>query len=156
MVEDELHGTGDESDTPSAIGPYRIRGVIGEGGMGVVYAAEQHSPVRRQVALKMMRPEVASRDVLSRFEAERQALSVMDHPGIARVLDAGVTDDDRPYFVMELVKGVPIDAYSDRFRLTGKTCLMKQVDIRHKRACQRVQTDHIIRDNRITDINQAL
>ncbi|MCG6955699.1 MAG: serine/threonine-protein kinase [Gemmatimonadetes bacterium] len=106
------------SGAPQVVGPYHIVQLIGEGGMGVVYDAEQFEPVRRRVALKMMKPGMDSREVVARFEAERQALAVMDHPGIAKVLDAGVADDGRPYFVMELVRGVRIDEYCDRFRLT--------------------------------------
>ena len=90
----------------SQIGPYTLREQIGEGGMGVVYVAEQTKPVKRKVALKLVKPGMASKDVVARFEAERQALAMMDHPNIAKVLDAGATDSGRPYFVMELVKGV--------------------------------------------------
>jgi serine/threonine protein kinase len=96
------------------IGPYTLLEQIGEGGMGVVYMAEQHEPVKRRVALKIVKPGMDSRQVIARFEAERQALSLMDHPNIARVLDAGTTAPTdggypgRPYFVMELVKGQPI------------------------------------------------
>jgi len=97
---------------------YRILGVIGEGGFGVVYEAEQHRPVRRRVALKVLKPGMDSKAVLARFEAERQALAMMDHPGIARVLDAGETDRGAPFFVMELVRGSPITDYCDKNRLT--------------------------------------
>ncbi|MBA4067691.1 MAG: serine/threonine protein kinase, partial [Isosphaera sp.] len=86
--------------------------------MGVVWLAEQTAPVRRQVALKVIRPGMDSRTVLARFEAERQALALMDHPNIAKVFDAGATADGRPFFVMELVDGVPITDYCDRHRLT--------------------------------------
>ncbi len=86
---------------------YKIRQEIGEGGMGTVFLAEQLRPVRRQVALKLIKRGMDSRNVLARFESERQALALMDHPHIARVLDAGTTDDGRPFFVMELVKGIP-------------------------------------------------
>jgi non-specific serine/threonine protein kinase/serine/threonine-protein kinase len=103
---------------PETIGPYHVVNVIGDGGMGVVYAAEQLHPVRRRVAVKMLKPGLATRDVVGRFEAEREALSVMDHPGIAKILDAGVTETGRPYFVMELVRGIRLDEYCDRFRLT--------------------------------------
>ncbi len=102
----------------SAIGPYRLLEVIGEGGMGVVFMAEQHEPVRRRVALKLVKPGMDSRQVVARFEAERQALALMDHPNIARVFDAGATPSGRPYFVMELVRGIPITDYCDRERLT--------------------------------------
>jgi serine/threonine protein kinase len=89
----------------SVIGPYRLMEQIGEGGMGLVFVAVQQHPVRRKVALKVIKPGMDSRDVIARFEAERQALALMDHPNIARVLDAGTTDSGRPYFVMELVRG---------------------------------------------------
>ena len=92
---------------------YKIRQEIGEGGMGTVYLAEQLRPVRRQVALKLIKPGMDSRNVLARFESERQALALMEHPHIARVLDAGTTADGRPFFVMELVKGIPITEYCD-------------------------------------------
>ena len=97
----------------TVIGPYKLLEQIGEGGMGVVYMAEQTRPVRRKVALKIIKPGMDTRQVIARFEAERQALALMDHPNIARVLDAGVSDGGRPYFVMELVKGVPITQYCD-------------------------------------------
>ena len=86
---------------------------IGDGGMGVVYMADQQDPVRRRVALKIIKPGMDTRQVIARFEAERQALALMDHPNIARALDAGVTDSGRPYFVMELVRGIPITDYAD-------------------------------------------
>ena len=89
----------------TVIGPYKLLEQIGEGGMGVVFMAEQTEPVRRRVALKVIKPGMDSRQVIARFEAERQALAMMDHPNIARVLDAGTTDSGRPYFVMELVRG---------------------------------------------------
>jgi len=90
------------------VGPYKLLQQIGEGGMGIVYMAEQEQPVRRRVALKIIKPGMDSRQVIARFEAERQALAMMDHPNIARVLDAGTTASGRPYFVMELVHGVPL------------------------------------------------
>src|SRR5262249_1959974 len=92
----------------TVIGRYKLLEQIGEGGLGLVYVAEQQQPVKRRVALKLIRPGMDSRQVVARFEAERQALALMDHPNIARVLDAGATEAGRPYFVMELVKGVPI------------------------------------------------
>jgi serine/threonine protein kinase/tetratricopeptide (TPR) repeat protein len=101
----------------AAVGPYKLVEAIGEGGMGTVYLARQHEPVKRLVALKVIKPGMDSRQVLARFEAERQALALMDHPNIARVLDAGATESGRPYFVMELVKGVPITRYCDDHRL---------------------------------------
>jgi len=99
-------------------GRYKVLGVIGEGGFGVVYEAEQTQPVRRRVAMKVIKPGMDSRAVVARFEAERQALAVMDHPGIARVLDAGETDRGLPFFVMELVRGEPITAFCDKNRLS--------------------------------------
>ena len=96
------------------IGTYKLLEAIGEGGMGVVYMAEQTQPVRRKVALKIIKPGMDTRQVIARFEAERQALALMDHPNIARVLDAGATGSGRPYFVMELVKGIPITDYCDQ------------------------------------------
>jgi tRNA A-37 threonylcarbamoyl transferase component Bud32 len=96
------------------IGRYRLLEQIGEGGFGMVYVAEQKDPVKRRVALKIIKLGMDSRQVVGRFEAERQALAMMDHPNIAKVLDAGATETGRPYFVMELVKGVPITKYCDR------------------------------------------
>src|SRR5688572_16179103 len=90
------------------IGPYKLLQQIGEGGFGVVWLAEQEQPVRRRVALKVIKSGMDTREVIARFEAERQALALMDHPNIARVFDAGETDAGRPYFVMELVRGIPI------------------------------------------------
>ena len=92
----------------TVIGPYKLLQPIGEGGMGTVFMAEQQRPVQRKVALKVVKPGMDSRQVLARFEAERQALALMDHPNVAKVLDAGATEGGRPYFVMELIKGVPI------------------------------------------------
>jgi len=99
------------------IGPYKLMEQIGEGGMGLVFVAEQEQPVRRRVALKLIKPGMDSRAVIARFEAERQALALMDHPNIATVLDAGTTPSGSPYFVMELVKGVPITEFCDQNRL---------------------------------------
>src|SRR5262245_31101528 len=104
----------------SQIGPYKLLQQIGEGGMGVVYMAEQEQPVRRQVALKVIKSGLDSAQVLARFEAERQALALMDHPNIAKVLDAGTTASGRPYFVMELVKGIPITQFCDENQLTPR------------------------------------
>ena len=121
----------------TVIGPYKLLEVIGEGGMGVVYMADQAEPVRRRVALKVIKPGMDSRQVIARFEAERQALALMDHPNIAKVLDAGATDSGRPYFVMELVRGIPITDYCDRTRLPvrGRLELFEQV-------CRAVQHAH--------------
>ena len=102
------------------IGPYKLLQPIGEGGMGVVYMAEQEKPIRRRVALKVIKAGMDTDQVVARFEAERQALALMDHQNIARVLDAGATESGRPYFVMELVKGVPITEYCDQDRLTPR------------------------------------
>jgi serine/threonine protein kinase/thioredoxin-like negative regulator of GroEL len=102
---------------PTEIGPFRILERIGEGGMGVVYLAEQTEPVRRRVALKVIKLGMDTKQVVARFEAERQALAMMDHPNIAKVLDGGVTPDGRPYFVMECVRGIPITDYCDRHSL---------------------------------------
>ena len=95
------------------IGPYRLMEKIGEGGFGQVFVAEQVKPLRRRVALKLLKPWMGSKEVIARFEAERQALAMMDHPNIARVLDAGTTAAGQPYFVMELVRGVPITEFCD-------------------------------------------
>ena len=104
----------------TVIGPYKLLQQIGEGGMGVVYMAEQEQPVRRRVALKIIKPGMDSAQVSARFEVERQALALMDHQNIARVVDAGTTDSGRPYFVMELVKGVPITRFCDDNHLTPR------------------------------------
>ena len=98
----------------TVIGPYKLLEQIGEGGMGVVFVAEQTQPVRRKVALKVIKPGMDTRQVIARFEAERQALAMMDHPNIAKVLDGGATESGRPYFVMELVRGMPITEYCDQ------------------------------------------
>src|SRR5204863_1626244 len=110
---------------------------IGEGGMGTVFMAEQTQPVHRKVALKVIKPGMDSRQVIARFEAERQALALMDHPNIARVLDAGTTASGRPYFVMELVHGVPITRYCDDRRLPPAERLELFVQV-----CQAVQHAH--------------
>jgi eukaryotic-like serine/threonine-protein kinase len=121
----------------TSIGPYKLLEPIGEGGMGVVYMAEQTHPVRRKVALKIIKPGMDTKQVIARFEAERQALALMDHPNIARVLDAGATESGRPYFGMELVCGVPITDYSDRSRLPVPERLNLFVQV-----CQAVQHAH--------------
>jgi hypothetical protein len=105
------------------IGRYKLLQKLGEGGMGAVYMAEQEEPVRRRVALKLIKPGMDSAQVIARFEAERQALALMDHQNIARVLDAGAPPGGRPYFVMELVHGVPIATHCDENRLTLRECL---------------------------------
>ncbi len=119
------------------IGPYKLLQQIGEGGMGVVYMADQTEPVARRVALKIIKPGMDSRQVLARFEAERQALALMDHPNIAKVLDAGTTITGRPYFVMELVKGVSITQYCDDNHLTVQQRLELFVPV-----CQAIQHAH--------------
>jgi eukaryotic-like serine/threonine-protein kinase len=103
-----------------AVGPYTLLEQLGAGGMGTVFLARQTEPVKRQVALKLIKSGMDSKAVLARFEAERQALALMDHPNIARALDAGATASGQPYFVMELVKGVPITRYCDEQRLTPR------------------------------------
>ncbi len=110
----------DHQHNGNRVGRYKLLQQIGEGGMGTVYMAEQTQPVERRVALKIIKPGMDSKQIISRFEAERQALAMMDHPNIAKVLDAGETDNGRPYFVMELVKGVPITEYCDEHHLTPK------------------------------------
>jgi serine/threonine protein kinase len=132
-------------------GRYKIRQEIGEGGMGSVYFAEQIKPIRRQVALKLVKPGMDSRTVLARFESERQALALMDHPHIAKVLDAGTTEQGRPFFVMELVKGIPLTEYCDRHRLDlpERLALFRQI-------CTAIQHAHqkgvIHRDLKPTNI----
>jgi serine/threonine protein kinase len=121
----------------TVIGPYKLIEQIGEGGMGTVYVAQQTAPVKRVVAIKLIKPGMDSKAVLARFEAERQALALMDHPNIAKVLDAGSTDSGRPYFVMELVKGVPITKYCDEHRLTPKERLELFIPV-----CQAIQHAH--------------
>jgi eukaryotic-like serine/threonine-protein kinase len=119
------------------IGPYKLLEELGEGGMGVVYMAQQTEPIKRKVALKIIKPGMDTRQVIARFEAERQALAMMDHPHIARVLDAGSTDECRPYFVMELVRGTPVTDYCDRERLSIHDRLRLFMDV-----CRAVQHAH--------------
>ncbi len=119
------------------IGPYKLLEIIGEGGMGVVYLAEQQEPVRRQVALKVIKPGMDSKQIVARFEAERQALALMDHPNIARVLEAGAIDTGHPYFVMELVRGIAITDYCDQARLTVR----QRLDV-FMQVCRAVQHAH--------------
>ncbi|HUG66549.1 MAG TPA: protein kinase [Pirellulaceae bacterium] len=121
----------------SLIGPYKLLEQIGEGGMGVVFMAQQSQPVKRRVALKLIKPGMDTRQVIARFEAERHALALMDHPHIARVLDAGATEAGRPYFVMELVHGVQITDYCDREQLDTRQRLKLLVDV-----CRAVQHAH--------------
>ena len=120
------------------IGPYKLREQIGEGGFGVVYVAEQSKPVRRKVALKIIKPGMDSKDVIARFEAERQALALMDHPNIAKVFDAGATElTAARIFVMELVRGVPITEFCDEQKLSTRERLQLFVDI-----CRAIQHAH--------------
>jgi serine/threonine protein kinase len=114
---------GPNANVPEAItqvGPFKLLEKIGEGGLGVVYMAEQKEPIRRRVAVKLIKPGMDSREVIARFEAERQALALMDHPNIARIFDAGTTDSGHPYFAMELVRGVRITDYCDRHNLSTR------------------------------------
>jgi serine/threonine-protein kinase len=121
----------------SVIGAYKLLEQIGEGGMGLVFVAEQQQPLKRRVALKVIKPGMDSRQVIARFEAERQALALMDHAHIAQVHDGGTTAEGRPYFVMELVKGTPITAYCDQHRLTTRRRLELFLDV-----CSAVQHAH--------------
>jgi len=119
------------------IGPYKLLEQIGQGGFGTVYMAEQTSPIKRKVALKVLKAGMDSNEVIARFEAERQALAMMEHPNIARVLDGGTTEQGRPYFVMELVRGVPVTEYCDEARATTEERLQLFVEI-----CRAVQHAH--------------
>jgi serine/threonine protein kinase len=121
----------------TVIGPYKLLQLIGEGGFGVVYMAEQETPVRRRMALKVIKAGMDTHAVIARFEAERQALAMMDHPNIARVLDAGATVTGRPYFVMELVKGIPITQYCDEACQDTRQRLALFIDV-----CRAVQHAH--------------
>jgi len=111
------------------LGPYTLRERLGEGGMGIVYRAEQSHPIARSVALKLIKRGMDTAQVIRRFESEREALALMNHPGIARVLDAGRSDDGRPYFVMEHVAGLPLDAFCDQQRLDNRSRLRLLVQV---------------------------
>jgi serine/threonine protein kinase/tetratricopeptide (TPR) repeat protein len=119
------------------IGPYKLLRVLGEGGFGVVYLAQQERPVKRKVALKVIKPGMDSKQVIVRFEAERQALALLDHPNIASVFNAGTTEAERPYFVMELVKGIRITEYCDKNNLDTRERLKLFIDV-----CKAVQHAH--------------
>ncbi len=119
------------------IGQYKLLEEIGEGGMGIVFVAERERPLRQRVALKIIKPGMDSREVIARFEAERQALALMDHPNVAKVLDAGTTESGQPYFVMEHIKGVPITDYCDERKLSTKDRLRL-----FRQICQGVQHSH--------------
>lgn len=121
----------------SAIGNYKLRELIGEGGFGMIYRADQLQPVRRPVAIKIIKPGMDSREVLARFESERQALAMMDHPHIAQVLDAGISSMGRPYFVMELVRGLPITRFCDESKLDVRDRLKVFVTV-----CRAIQHAH--------------
>jgi eukaryotic-like serine/threonine-protein kinase len=127
----------DSETIPDVIGPYELVGVLGEGGMGVVYEAEQRHPVRRRVALKIVRLGMDTRQVVARFKSERQALAAMDHPYVAKVFDAGQTVSGRPYFVMEIVRGAPLLQYCSRERLGLRERLALFVLV-----CQAIQHAH--------------
>ena len=132
------YGAGPIAEGPgTVIGPYKLLEQIGEGGMGVVYVADQTKPVRRKVALKIIKPGMDTKQVIARFEAERQALAMMDHPNIACVHDGGTTESGRPYFVMELVRGVPITEYCDGEQLSIRERLELFVPV-----CRAVQHAH--------------
>ncbi len=121
----------------TVIGRYKLLQQIGEGGFGVVYMAEQREPVKRRVALKIIKLGMDTKQVMARFEAERQALAMMDHPNIAKVLDAGATETGRPYFVMELVKGIPITKYCDDHNLSTTDRLKLFIQV-----CSAIQHAH--------------
>src|SRR6516162_3983847 len=137
--EKETEDYGDPTARVGAVlaGKYKLIEEIGEGGMGTVYMAQQTEPVKRAVAVKVVKAGMDSKAVLTRFEAERQALAMMDHPNIAKVLDAGTTDGGRPFFVMELVKGTPITRYCDEHKLTPSQRLELFVPV-----CQAIQHAH--------------
>src|SRR5438552_8340090 len=125
------------NEVGTLIGPYKLLQQIGEGGMGTVFMAEQQRPVRRMVAIKIIKPGLDTRQAIPPFEAQRQALAMMDHPNIAKVFDAGATDAGRSYFVMELVRGIPITDYCDQHQLTPRQRLELFVQV-----CQAVQHAH--------------
>jgi len=134
---DSTRTESDGSESHDRIGPYRILEKLGEGGMGEVYRAEQREPIRRHVALKLIKAGMDTKQVVARFEAERQALALMSHPNIAQVYEAGTTEQGRPFFVMEFVPGVPITQYCDKHRLTNR----ERLEL-FAQACEGVQHAH--------------
>src|SRR5688572_7990062 len=132
-----ISGASIDSHTPNQIGPYELLQELGEGGCGIAYLAHQAAPVKRQVALKVIKPGMDTKAVIARFEAERQVLALLDHPNIAKVFDAGTTGEGRPYFVMELVRGIAITEYCAQSRLgiSDRLSLFVQV-------CQAIQHAH--------------
>ena len=139
----------------SQIDRYKLLNVLGEGGMGIVYLAEQERPIKRRIALKVIKPGMDSKSVIARFEAERQALALLDHPNIAHVYDAGTTETGRPYFVMEHVKGIPITEHCDSLKLTIKERLLLILKV-----CEAVQHAHqkgiIHRDIKPSNVQVAI
>ena len=137
--EDSLESILNHGDnlTPTQIGPYKVLNRLGDGGFGVVYEAQQSEPVKRRVALKVIKPGMDSKRVIARFDAERQALALMNHPHIARVLDGGLTDRGLPYFVMEIVRGMPITEFCDRNTLSFEERLRLLIPV-----CEAVQHAH--------------
>ena len=133
----QMTGEREIDSTGKVIGPYKLLQIIGEGGMGTVYMAQQSKPVERRVVLKIIKAGMDTKQVIGRFEAERQALAIMDHPNIAKVLDAGTTHSGHPYFVMELVKGVPITKYCDEKKLNLRQRLELMIPV-----CQAIQHAH--------------
>ena len=134
---DQTRTLGSSGETARVIGPYHLLQKIGEGGMGEVWVAEQHKPIHRRVALKLIKAGMDTKQVIARFESERQALAMMDHPAIAKVFEAGQTDEGHPYFVMEYVQGIPITAHCDQNRLTTQERLELFMQV-----CEGVQHAH--------------
>ncbi len=132
--------------TGMMIGRYKLLQQIGEGGFGTVFMAEQQEPVQRKVALKVIKAGMDTREFIARFEAERQALALMDHPNIAQVLDGGATANGRPYFVMELVRGIPITSYCDQANLSTRERLELFTKV-----CRAVQHAHPFRFSQATE-----
>src|SRR5947209_5029010 len=124
-------------DEPQHIGPYRILEKMGEGGMGLVYKAEQREPVRRIVALKVIKLGMDTKEVIARFEAERQALAMLSHPNVAKVFEAGMTDQGRPFFAMEFVGGIPFTEYCEENKFKTRQRLELFIPV-----CQAVQHAH--------------